>query len=489
MRPFPVFARPWRCVPATAEGLANPLPPAPACLRMGRAAGIPGRAARSLDPDRALQGGQAGEPPFVSISRSMDPARNHAVAKAASDETQSRMQASVSRFPIAHPRNARRIVLGYLSGDYRNHPVAHLLGGLLGAHDRERFQIQRLFLWARTTAAIYRSGPKREADNFVDLRRVSSLDAARRIYGDEVDILIDLTGRTGEHRLDICALRPAPVQVSWLGYPGTSGGAFMDYIMADRIVAPAQEARWFSRKAGVATPLLSDQSRPSAGQQRQSRQPGIGRAAGAGLRLRLLCQQLQNRTGDLRQLAIAAAPGSRQRALAAAQQPAGGAQPETGRLGRRRRSRPADLRRQARQGRSSGAPWPCRSGARYPALYRAYDDERRALGGASGGHDQRRPFCLARVGEHPHRRGPAGADHRLAEGIRRRWHCGSRAIPPASRHCVASLPTAGQRLPCSTAGALSPIWSTPIKRCGSASMPACRPRPSRSRNRPQVPQA
>jgi len=202
--------------------------------------------------DRATQialakGVKPGELPFVSISRSMDSQRNFAVAKAASDETQARMQAVGVRFPITHPRTSRRIVLGYLSGDYRNHPVAHLLGGLLGAHDRERFQVNA-YSYGLDDASDYRKRAQREADAFVDLRRVSSLDAARRIYGDEVDILIDLTGRTGEHRLDICALRPAPIQVSWLGYPGTSGAAFMDYVLVDPIVAPPQDAPWFSEK-------------------------------------------------------------------------------------------------------------------------------------------------------------------------------------------------------------------------------------------------
>ncbi len=202
--------------------------------------------------DRATQialakGVKPGEPPFVSISRSMDSQRNFAVAKAASDETQARMQALGVRFPIVHPRSSRRIVLGYLSGDYRIHPVAHLLGGLLGAHDRERFQVNA-YSYGQDDASDYRKRAQHEADTFVDLRRISSLDAARRIYGDEVDILIDLTGRTGEHRLDICALRAAPIQVSWLGYPGTSGGAFMDYVLVDPIVAPPQDAPWFSEK-------------------------------------------------------------------------------------------------------------------------------------------------------------------------------------------------------------------------------------------------
>jgi len=243
---IPCFRQAVALRPGFGEGLAFLYHQLQHACEWGELAFLGARLNRSTQIALA-KGAKPGEPPFVSISRSMDPARNHAVAKAASDETQARMQAIGARFPIAHPRNARRIVLGYLSGDYRNHPVAHLLGGLLGAHERERFQINA-YSYGQDDGSDYRKRAEREADSFVDLRRVSSLDAARRIYGDEVDILIDLTGRTGEHRLDICALRPAPIQVSWLGYPGTSGAAFMDYILADRIVASAQEARWFSEK-------------------------------------------------------------------------------------------------------------------------------------------------------------------------------------------------------------------------------------------------
>ena len=133
------------------------------------------------------KGTKPAEAPFVSISRSMDPARNYAVARAASEETAQRMQALGASFPIALPRTGRRIVLGYLSGDYRNHPVAHLLGGLLAAHDRERFQVNA-YSYGADDASAYRRRAEREADTFVDLRRASALDAARRIYGDEVDI-------------------------------------------------------------------------------------------------------------------------------------------------------------------------------------------------------------------------------------------------------------------------------------------------------------
>jgi protein O-GlcNAc transferase len=193
------------------------------------------------------RGQRPAEPPFVSVARSMDPARNCAVATAASDELMQRMATPVVDFHTARPPGRRKILLGYLSGDYRNHPLTHLLGGLFARHDRERFEV-RAYSYGPDDGSRYRRRAEGEADRFVDLCRLSALDAARQIHADEVDILIDLTGRTGDHRLGICALHPAPVQVAWLGFPGTSGARFMDYAIVDRVVAPPEDAASFVEK-------------------------------------------------------------------------------------------------------------------------------------------------------------------------------------------------------------------------------------------------
>jgi predicted O-linked N-acetylglucosamine transferase (SPINDLY family) len=92
----------------------------------------------------------------------------------------------------------------------------------------------------------YRKRIERDCDTFVDIRALSTIDAARRIRDDGIDILVDLKGHTQGQRLDICALRPAPVQVTYLGFPGTTGASFFDYVITDRIVTPEDQAPYYS---------------------------------------------------------------------------------------------------------------------------------------------------------------------------------------------------------------------------------------------------
>ncbi len=139
-----------------------------------------------------------------------------------------------------------RLRIGYLSADFREHAVMHLLGGVLDAHDRDRFEIH-----------AYSTGPdgrdagrlrvERACEHFHDLRGLSDMAAAERIAADGIDILVDLTGHTHGARPAITAARPAPVQVNWLGYPGSLGHARLaDYIIGDPVVTPAEAAPHFS---------------------------------------------------------------------------------------------------------------------------------------------------------------------------------------------------------------------------------------------------
>ncbi len=85
-------------------------------------------------------------------------------------------------------------------------------------------------------------------ERFVDLDPMSDVEAARRIHADAIDILVDLTGYMRGHRLGICALRPAPVQATYFGFPGTTGASFFDYVIVDAIVAPPGHARYYTEK-------------------------------------------------------------------------------------------------------------------------------------------------------------------------------------------------------------------------------------------------
>ena len=96
--------------------------------------------------------------------------------------------------------------------------------------------------------SLYRKQIERYSDKFLDIRNLEDREAARQIYGDGVDILVDLNGHTAGNRLGICALRPAPVQATFLGFPGTSGATFFDYIITDRVVTPETDLRYYSEQ-------------------------------------------------------------------------------------------------------------------------------------------------------------------------------------------------------------------------------------------------
>lgn len=140
-----------------------------------------------------------------------------------------------------------KLTVGYLSGDYREHPVAKLLADIIELHDRDCFRVHAYSYGVDDHSPI-RKRLERAFDKFVDIRSLTDIDAARRINVDNVDILVDLTGYTKDSRSGILALRPAPCQVNFLGYPGTMGADFVDYILADRFVAPSQSRDHYTEK-------------------------------------------------------------------------------------------------------------------------------------------------------------------------------------------------------------------------------------------------
>lgn len=138
-----------------------------------------------------------------------------------------------------------RLRIGYLSEGFRNYPTSHLIQRLFQHHDREAFEVAA-YSYGPDDGSAYRERIIKTVDRFVDLRDLSDEAAATRIHEDQVDILIDLKGYTIHARPRITALRPAPLQVSYLGYAGTWGHPAVDYILVDRVVAPAEEAEAFS---------------------------------------------------------------------------------------------------------------------------------------------------------------------------------------------------------------------------------------------------
>ena len=137
----------------------------------------------------------------------------------------------------ARPAQGRRLRIGYLSSDYRDHATSWLVRGLMRNHNRERFE-----LTAYCTGWDDGSAMRREMfAHFDQVRLLSGVNdkvAARMVADDRIDILVDLNGLTEGTRMGVLAWRPAPVQIAYLGFPGSSGGRFIDYVVADPHVVP-----------------------------------------------------------------------------------------------------------------------------------------------------------------------------------------------------------------------------------------------------------
>ncbi len=140
-----------------------------------------------------------------------------------------------------------RIRLGYVSADFHNHPTMHLLRGVLARHDRTRFELFAYSLGHRDASGV-RDEVVSLFDQFHDMVSLAPLLVAQKIIDDGIDILIDLNGYAGAGRPEIAAMRPAPLQVSYLGYPGSAAADFIDYLIADPVVIPAGAEQYFSEQ-------------------------------------------------------------------------------------------------------------------------------------------------------------------------------------------------------------------------------------------------
>ena len=139
-----------------------------------------------------------------------------------------------------------RLRIGYLSADFREHPVSYLVAEVIERHDRSRFEVFG-YSYGPDSESPVRKRMQAAFDTFRAIRPLSHEVAAQQILDDRIDVLVDLTGYTTDTRLEILALRPAPVQVSWLGYPGTLGHPRLaDYLIGDAIVTPLEHAARFS---------------------------------------------------------------------------------------------------------------------------------------------------------------------------------------------------------------------------------------------------
>ena len=140
-----------------------------------------------------------------------------------------------------------KIRIGYVSADFRQHPVAYLMAGVFECHNKSRFDVVAISIGPKDNSEL-RQRLERSFDKFIDASALSVDEIATKIKNAEIDILIDLNGFTQNARTEVFARRPAPIQVNYLGYLGTMGAEYIDYIVADRTVIPETQKHLYMEK-------------------------------------------------------------------------------------------------------------------------------------------------------------------------------------------------------------------------------------------------
>lgn len=197
------------------------------------------RAVQAAAPGAALETGA-----FVHAVLVDDPIEQHQVAVHYARHLATRTVALPRRQARAHEGRLR---VGYLSADFHQHATSQLTVQMFEAHDRSRFEVT-LFSAGADDGTPLRRRMQSAAEHFVELHGLAMPAMAAAIRERDIDILVDVKGATYGSVMQVMAHRPAPLQVNWLGFPGTSGADYIDYLIGDAIVTPLQHAAHFSER-------------------------------------------------------------------------------------------------------------------------------------------------------------------------------------------------------------------------------------------------
>ena len=153
---------------------------------------------------------------------------------------------TVSATPASASEN-ERIRVAYLSSDFHAHATSYLIAGVLEQHDRSRFEVYAIS-FGKSDGSEMRARLERVCEHFIDVGDMSDREVAALLRAERIDIAIDLKGYTRDARTGIFAFRPVPIQVNYLGYPGTMGADYIDYLIADDVVVPKEDQPSYSEK-------------------------------------------------------------------------------------------------------------------------------------------------------------------------------------------------------------------------------------------------
>jgi protein O-GlcNAc transferase len=184
--------------------------------------------------------------PFPLLAMPLGPRIELAAARRWAQRVAARVAAQPAA-AVAPTASAARLRVGFVSSDLRDHPVAHLLVECVERLDRTRIETYAYSLVPLDTSA-FGQRVARAFDRCLDVSGESGVELSQRIRGDGIGILFDLNGYTTHEKSEVFALRPAPVQVSWLGYLGTLGAPWYDYLLTDRFVVPPSQQAFFTER-------------------------------------------------------------------------------------------------------------------------------------------------------------------------------------------------------------------------------------------------
>lgn len=194
--------------------------------------------------ERSIQEGRQASTPF-SVLAMTDSAEIHAMC--ARTFAHARYPANNQHDGLASRETSPRIRIGYFSGDFQEHAVAHLIAGLIEQHDRSRFEVIALSSGPDVNDAM-RQRLKVAFDAFIDIREMSDESVVALCRERQLDIAVDLSGFSVGGRMGVFARRVAPVQVNYLGYPGTTASGYHDYIVADACLVPPESRQHYTEK-------------------------------------------------------------------------------------------------------------------------------------------------------------------------------------------------------------------------------------------------
>jgi predicted O-linked N-acetylglucosamine transferase (SPINDLY family) len=142
----------------------------------------------------------------------------------------------------------KKVKIGYLCGEFREHATSVLMTEVWEKHDKENFEIIAFDSSGWDDKSLRRNRIVAAFDKFIDISKMLDFDAAKLIYKEQIDILINLNGFVGIGKPIVFSYRPAPIQINYLGFPGTIGSKYIDYILCDQTVVPSQSKKFYNEK-------------------------------------------------------------------------------------------------------------------------------------------------------------------------------------------------------------------------------------------------